>query len=186
MSTGNGGTQGGKRSLDELLADIEEQGAQDDMDQVLAMDDAALDRELAAGGFDPAAVRAKGRALGEAAQRAWRRGRLLRGAKIAGLVALAVAIALAAWYFTRPPKLLPIAPEPASTSAPKPAPVPTVTPQDLRLQASTACNEKRWEDCERLLDDARDADPAGESQPEVKKMRGQLDEAIRELEAKPR
>ena len=50
----------------ELWQALEEQAAQDDMDEIAAMDDATLDAELRAKGVDPALTRAKGAALAEA------------------------------------------------------------------------------------------------------------------------
>jgi alkylation response protein AidB-like acyl-CoA dehydrogenase len=120
---------------------IEEQDAEDDVNRILAMDDAELDRELAAGGFDPAAVREKGRALGESLMRAARRARLVKTAKVGGVVVAVVAVAVGAAWLLRPPRAtLPIGPEPPAPSAvPKPdaapwAPAASV-PEDDELRA---------------------------------------------------
>jgi DNA-directed RNA polymerase specialized sigma24 family protein len=45
------------------------------------------------------------------------------------------------------------------------------TAQDYRAQASRECAERRFEACERDLDEAKGSDPAGESRAEVKAMR---------------
>ena len=57
-----------KRTPEETLAAIESQAADDDMDEVLAMTPEERDRELAAAGFDLAAVDAKADALFAATQ----------------------------------------------------------------------------------------------------------------------
>src|SRR5215472_16134692 len=87
-----------KAAMDELLAKIAEQADADDVHEILAMDDAALDAELAAGGYDAARVRADGSALGGKLAKAAKHARLVRGAKVAGVAAAVVAVAVAAAF----------------------------------------------------------------------------------------
>ena len=139
---------------------IEEQDADDEARRILAMDDAELDRELAAGGFDPVAVREKGRALGESLMRAAKRARLVKGAKVGAVVGAVVAIAIGAAWLLRPPAPLPIGPEPPSPSVvPKAGP----SPRELRLEAMNACDARQWDRCVELLDQAAAVDPAGDT-----------------------
>jgi hypothetical protein len=166
---------------------IEAEDADDDARRILAMSDAELDHELAAGGLDPVAVRAKGRALGESLMRAPKRARLVKGAKIGGLVAAGVAIALGAAWLLRPPPTFPISPEP-----PPPSAVPKVdpAPRELRLEATIACDARKWDTCVQLLDQAAALDPAGDRSAEVQATRARAskgqDEEDGKLQAKPK
>jgi hypothetical protein len=45
---------------------------------------------------------------------------------------------------------------------------------DLRRRADEACDARRWKQCERFLDQARDLDPAGEQAPAVQARRRAL------------
>ena len=169
----------------DIFERIEEEDADDEARRILAMSDAELDHELAAGGFDPAAVREKGRALGESLMRAAKRARLVKGAKIGAVVAAVVAIGVGAAWLLRPPSALPIGPEPPSPSAaPKPAP----TPRELRLEATTACDGRQWDLCTKLLDRAAAMDPAGDRAAEVQATRARASRGKdeEELEAKPK
>lgn len=130
MSSGNG-----KPEKADLFARIEQADEDDDVERILAMDDAALDAELAAGGFDPEAVRAKGRAIGEQLMKAARHARLVKTAKIGGIAAGVVAVAVGTYLFTHRPRPapIPIGPEPIPSVAPRPAPPPldqAVQPDD--------------------------------------------------------
>jgi hypothetical protein len=65
-----------KRDPRALFRAMKEQELEDDLDEILAMSDAELDRELAAGGGDPAAIRAAGvahvaRLIGDRERLAW-------------------------------------------------------------------------------------------------------------------
>ncbi len=165
---------------------IEAEDADDEARRILAMDDAELDRELAAGGFDPAAVRAKGQALGESLMRAAKRARLVKGAKVGAVVGAVVAIAIGAAWVLRPPPPLPIGPEPpAPSTVPKPGP----SPRELRLEAMNACDARDWGRCVELLDRAAAVDPAGNGTAEVQATRARavkgLDEEDRGRRAKP-
>jgi len=182
----------GKRdraAMDDLLARIEEQEEKDDAERILAMSDEELDAELAAGGYDPQAVRAKGRALGAQIESAARRARLRRGAAV-GAVATAVIAIATAWYLSRRSAPPSIVPEPILSPSPSPTPTPSPGPKELRLEAMTACDRKEWQRCVQLLERAQALDPAGDLAPDVKAARDRaargLDEQLRELEAKPK
>src|SRR5438552_1621605 len=58
-----------KRTPEEIFDILEQQAAEDEARRILALSDEDLDRELYDLGFDPAAERAWGRALGERAMR---------------------------------------------------------------------------------------------------------------------
>jgi len=165
---------------------IEAEDADDDARRILAMDDAELDRELAAGGFDPAAVRAKGQALGESLMRAAKRARLVKGAKVGAVVGAVVAIAVGAAWVLRPQGVLPIGPEPPAPSA---VPEPGPTPRELRLEATNACDAREWGRCVELLDQAAAVDPAGDGTAEVEATRARAakgqDEEDHRRRAKP-
>lgn len=161
---------GPRSPMDDLFDRIEEQDASDEAKRILALDEAGVDRELAAGGFDPAAVRAKGLALGEAAVRAMRHRRLVRGAKIGAVAGGLAAAAILAWWLLRPSPL-PIVPEPAKSVAPAPPASPLDLAAVLRADAYEACGRAQWATCARELDEARDLDPAGEETPEVRAAR---------------
>src|SRR5438046_596985 len=66
-----------KRTPEEIFDILEQQAAEDEARRILALSDEDLDRELYDLGFDPAAERAWGRALGE---RAVRQARQVRSA----------------------------------------------------------------------------------------------------------
>jgi hypothetical protein len=157
----------------DLFDRIEEDDAKDEAARILAMDDTALDEDLRAGGLDPAAVRAKGRALGEQLEKAASRARRVKLAKGAAIVAAVVAGAVTALLLTRKPaeRTLPPLPgfvggnEGPNVSAPRP------TPDTLRLRASEACAAQDWKRCLQLLDDAKDGDPEGDRAPEVRALR---------------
>lgn len=172
-----------KEKPGDVFERIEEQDADDEARRILAMDDAELDRELAAGGFDPAAVRAKGQALGESLMRAAKRARLVRGAKIGAVVGAVVAIAVGAAWVLRPPGVMPIGPEPP---APSVAPTPGPAPRELRLEATNACDARRWERCVELLDRAAAVDPAGDGTAEVQATRARAAKGVEEEDRKRR
>jgi DNA-directed RNA polymerase specialized sigma24 family protein len=101
----------------------------------------------------------------------------------AGVVALVVLLVHA---IAPPPPLPPVheVTPPASASAPVTSPAPDlVAAADLRRRAAAACATGHPEECVALLDQARAKDPAGDSAPEVLRMR---DDAEREMSAKPR
>jgi hypothetical protein len=54
----------------------------------------------------------------------------------------------------------------------QPKPVdPVARAADLRAEATKDCDQQRWKDCARLLDEANDLDPAGESEERVARLR---------------
>jgi hypothetical protein len=182
---GDDGAKAARPATDELFAKIEEQADLDEMDRILAMDDAALDAELAQGGYDPAKVRADGRALGEKLAKAARHARLVRGAKVAGVAAGIVALLVAAVLLTRP---APQPPAPRPGVVPEHEPTgdlvtsPEPSPAKLRERAMSACDAHEWRRCLELLDRAREDDPAGDDSPAVRTAR---DRAARGLARDP-
>jgi hypothetical protein len=64
----------GKPPRPDLFERIEQEAMKDEAERILALTDEELDAELAAAGFDPAAVRARGRALGAALDAKYGRG----------------------------------------------------------------------------------------------------------------
>ena len=103
----------------------------------------------------------------------------------AGVVALVLLLVYALAPPLPPPPVHEVTP-PVSASAPAPAPAPApdlVAAADLRRRAAVACAAGHPEECVALLDQARAKDPAGDSAPEVLRMR---DDAEREMSAKPR
>jgi hypothetical protein len=172
--------------------------------RVAALSDEEVDRELQKRGFDPEAVKAKGRALAEARDEEPAR-------KDAKHVAVAVPQAEA---HEEPPRSVPIrrvvpiwliaaafvglcigamallgvfdAPKPEPHPSPGPPPLPTSTPEvpeesraalamRLRDEAKTACESKDWTTCQAKLTTAVQADPALLDDPVVKKLQEQLD-----------
>jgi hypothetical protein len=165
------------RSFEDLLARIEEQNDADEAERVLAMDDAQIDAELVAGGLDAAAVRAKGREIGQRALgRAASRARRMHAAKVAGAVAVVAAVVAAlALLWARGRRATapaPILPD-EGTSAPR-----QPTPSELRLEALRACDQRDWKACEQKLDDARRLDPAGETDPAVMELRDRVQRGL--------
>jgi len=164
------------RHFEDLLDRIEEQNDADEAERFLAMDDAQIDAELAAGGLDAAAVRAKGREIGQRALRVARRARLVHAAKVAGVVAAVVAIVAAlafVWARTERAKApAPILPDRGTTVPRQP------TPSELRLEALRACDRSDWRLCEEKLDDAKRLDPAGETDPAVMELRDRVQRGL--------
>jgi len=169
MSTGNG-----KPPVADLFDRIEQEADHDEIERILAMDDAQLDDELRQGGLDPAAVRAKGRALGQELAKKAARARRVKLAKAAVVVAGIVAAAVAAYFATRTsgehPRLAPPLPAVVHDEGPlvsKPAP----TPAERRERARAACDARDWSRCLDLLDWATEDDPAGDAAPAVQALR---------------
>jgi hypothetical protein len=72
---------------------------------------------------------------------------------------------------------------PAPAPSPAPSPSPDIANADeLRRYASKACEHHDWATCLMLLDQAREKDPAGDSRPEVVRLREQVSAASREID----
>jgi len=148
----------------------------DEIERVAGLSDEELDRELAAEGFDPRVLRARGAELAEKLKYATpmkaKGGRSAFPRTAATIAAGAVAAAI-------PIVVLEVANhKPVESGGPEAA---TVTPHEraeaMRRAAARACQERHWQECRRWLDDAERLDPAGEGAPEVIEMRRALDVA---------
>jgi hypothetical protein len=157
-----------RRPRDDLFDRIEAEDEADDARRIVALDEAGVDRELAAGGLDPAAVRAKGRALGEERMHAAQRSRFRRIVTIAPALTAAAAVLFFLMLPGRRNNL------PASGRPPGPP------PSEVRRDAKRECDQGHWARCLRLLDEARDDDRAGDRAPEIQAER---ERAMRGLEA---
>lgn len=170
-------TSRGKRRAAETLDALERQASEDEMDRILALGDAELDAELASAGFDPTAERAKGARMAErargkvvplpAARRPSRLVWLMAAgfALLAGAVAATQGPAVVAWLKGGPPEPIRPANEP-----PRPL-SPHEIAEKARDAAEKACAEELWGRCIDRLDEAREIDPAGESEERVQKLR---------------
>lgn len=105
---------------------------------------------------------------------------------VAAAAAAVTAGAAVAYVATRPEEGHPPSPPaptpPPSTASPAPSPD-LVAATSLRHRAEAACNQGDFKECMALLDEARDKDPAGDTTPEVQRLR---DRAEQQFEAKPK
>lgn len=105
---------------------------------------------------------------------------------VAAAAAAVTAGAAVAYVATRPEEGHPPSPPapttPPSTASPAPSPD-LVAATSLRHRAEAACNMGHFGECTALLDQARDKDPAGDTTPEVQRLR---DRAEQQFEAKPK
>lgn len=193
-----------KRTPAQIRKEIVEDARDDEeIERLASLSDAALDEELAAGGFDVAKERAEAEAVvaelerGVVARRAKQmeadaRVRSLRPPSrrrpvAFWLVAAAVGTMAAGglvYALTHPGAP---APAPPTPSVPSSAPTPErpseklIAASELRKRAFAECAASRWDECLVRFDEARQLDPAGDSAPEVKAAR---DNAERELDRK--
>jgi hypothetical protein len=144
-----------------------DEASEDEIDRAASVSVEQAERELAAAGFDVAAERAKASAfldalergeLGAATPDASATRRKAQRPVVLWLVAAATAVAAAGVTYAA------LQPTPTPTS---PAP----DAADLRRRATAACDAQRWSECLADLDQARDADPAGDDTPAVKSLR---------------
>jgi hypothetical protein len=87
-----------------------------------------------------------------------------------------------------PEQPAPPAPSPSPSEAPSAAPEPTpvaTTPADDRRIAAAALDQGRPDECLRLLDRAKLADPAGDAAPDVQALRARANRALRDKPLKP-
>jgi hypothetical protein len=179
-----------KRTPDEILEAIEEQAAADEADRILALSDEALDHELAQAGFDPKAVRERGRRIGEP------------------ITARADPESMGggAWVSEPPPARDPSAPRWAWLAASALAAVfvgggaivaatqnnidKLVNPQDagltaaemsraIREMALKECDAKNWDPCRDGLTRARELEPTGDADARVRKAWEAMADALR-------
>ncbi|HEX8796005.1 MAG TPA: hypothetical protein VF765_33880 [Polyangiaceae bacterium] len=82
-----------------------------------------------------------------------------------------------------PEQPAPPAPSPPPTEAPSvplpPAPV-AMTPADERIAAAAAFAQGKPRECLRLLDHAKEVDPAGDAAPDIRALRDRANRAIRD------
>jgi hypothetical protein len=173
------------------------------IEQAAAVSVAQAEKELAEAGFDVAAERARAEAflaslegaeeaeggVAEAvAQEAPRRAGKTEGKKarpaavwVAAAAAAVAAGAAVTYVATRPEEARSPA-TPPSTGPSAPPPEVAVAAAELRRRAAAACEGGRADECVSLLDQAAARDPAGDTTPEVRRLR----EKAAGIEAKPR
>ena len=168
------------------------------IEEAAAVSVAQAEKDLAAWGFDVAAERARAEAFlvsletavaeeeGEVAQAVPREApkRAAKKPRPAAVWVAAAAAAVAAgavtYVATRPPEEArsPVTPPSTGTVAP---PSELAAAADLRHRAAAACDKGRTDECLSLLDQAAAKDPAGDTTPEVQRLRNKV-----EIEAKPK
>jgi hypothetical protein len=174
------------------------------IEEAAAVSVAQAEKDLAAWGFDVAAERARAEAflvsLETAAEEAdvaeavpqeaprsspKRAGKSVRpkprpAAVWVAAAAVAVAAGAAVTYVaTRPEEAR--SPTPPPSTGPSVPPTELAAVADLRQRAAAACDRGRLDECIFLLDQAAAKDPAGDTTPEVQRLRQKA-----EIEAKPK
>jgi hypothetical protein len=190
-----------QRTPEEILAALDDEAEDVEMDRVLAMSASERRREIEAAGAGVDKLHERADAVHEEIRRtvladalkermAEARDRALRPPPsrlrfAALLAAAALAIAPVAFLVARyfgPSAPAPYAsdhPGPLPAPAPSPsAPEPGPTPSELRAAALDDCANYLWRACLDKLDTARALDPAGDTTPEVKEARRQAHKAI--------
>jgi hypothetical protein len=182
-----------ERTPDEILEAIEEQAAADEADRILALGDEALDRELAQAGFDPKAVRERGRRIGERVTAradpestggdAWvsepppaRGPSAPRWVWLAAAALAAVAVgggAIVAATQNKNDKV--VTPQDAGLTAAEMA-------RAIREMALKECDAKKWDPCRDGLNRARELDPKGDADARVQKAWEAMGDALRRPE----
>jgi hypothetical protein len=172
-----------KRTPGELLAILEREADDDEMERVLSLDPAARARELEAAGADRGKLHAEADAAHDALHAAGENAaatgpapgasgarvfRLSPRRRVALIAAAAVAAAVPVAFAVHFP------PEPTPVSAPRPE----ETPADLRRTALDACDRQKWQACLADLDIARAQDPRGDDVPEVHRARQRAIDAL--------
>jgi hypothetical protein len=187
------------RSAEELWRRLVEEAGEDEIVRAASVSVAQAEKELAEAGFDVAAERARADAFLDdlegksrpASETRAQPARLKPRRRLPPVVwfgaAAAAAAVVAAAYSVLRGDLGPAQPPPRSPSAPAPSASPPgpnlVAAADLRRRAAVACDAGYAKECLSLLDRARDIDPAGNSAPDIQKLR---QHASDRLEAKPR
>ncbi|HEY3819855.1 MAG TPA: hypothetical protein VGL81_21970 [Polyangiaceae bacterium] len=177
-------TPGKKLAPEEAWEALERMSVDDEIDDVLALSDEAVDEELRKTSANPGRIRERGEALGRELDRkaaASKGGRVPapRRAWLAWVAAAAAAAAAVVILFVvfknKAGPTTPIGS--GDTGFPRQPPVPSVEPPtapDLREQAYAACDIGDFAECGRKLDDARRLDPSGETDPRVVRARAQI------------
>jgi hypothetical protein len=184
-----------KLTPEEILEAIEEADAQAEAERILALSDEALDRELADAGFDPEAVRKRGREIGERVTGgsrdathgaggdpdsgdggAWvsepppKRGTAPepRWLWLAAAALVAATVGGGAIYAASMAKTEKVAAKPDGGATPADAGMSaTEMARAIRETAFKACEGKRWVECGDGLAKARDLDPDGDADSRV-------------------
>jgi hypothetical protein len=178
-----------KRTPEEILEAIEEKAAADEADRIVALSDEALDRELAEAGFDPKALRERGRQIGERATASADPGSVEGGAWVsappqaqgpsatrwvwlaaAALAASVVGGAIVAATQNKTDK--PVTPQDAGLTAPEMA-------RAIREMALKECDANKWDACRDGLTRARELDPKGDADARVQKAWEAMADALR-------
>jgi hypothetical protein len=160
-----------KRSPEEILKDIEDSEVDDEIDRVLAMSPEERRRELEAGGVDVEGLHAKADALHGQIQHA-----ATAGPPPAKVTVLATRVRRAAWAVPLIAAALGVVFFVMSTGG-------GVSrgrahgAAELRSEAYAACDAHRWRECGEKLDQAKEIDPEGESDPRVVAARKAVQEA---------
>jgi hypothetical protein len=163
-----------KPTPEEVLATIFEQVKLDKINQeVEAMSDERIAKELEAEGYTAAKIDKafeKQQKMLDELNAEEKRQRRQQVVSYVGGVATAAAVALAVRATTTTPTV------PTASTAAKPPPSPA---EALRRDAFEACGRGRWAECERKLDEAKQLDPDGDSDPDVRNARRMLENRLR-------
>ncbi len=182
-----------KRTPAEIWKELAAEARDDEeIERLASLSDAALDEELAAGGFDVAKERAEAQAVVDELERgvvARRAKELEAGARARSLrppsrrrplafwLAAAAVAAMAAgglvYALTHPvaPPAPHVVPVPSSAPAPESPSERLIAASELRKHAFAACAASHWEECLARFDEASRLDPAGDQEPAVKAQR---------------
>ncbi|HEY3819506.1 MAG TPA: hypothetical protein VGL81_20190 [Polyangiaceae bacterium] len=189
-----------KRTPAQIWKDLEKEARDDEeIERLASMSEAALDEELAAGGFDPKKERAEAREAVADLERAVVARRVKQaeaGARVRSMkpprkrpLALWVAAAAVAatatgglvYALTHPggaPPEQPSTPAPSSSPAPEPPSQRLIAASQLRTRAFAECEAQHWDTCLARFDDARMLDPAGDAAPEVQAARTKAEDEL--------
>jgi hypothetical protein len=163
------------RTPAEVLEALEDEA---EADRILGLSDEELDKELAAEGVDPEAVRERGKAFAEKLMqqhapgepekvRPLRRRGSARGSAMVWISGAALAAAsVAAVISTQPPP-----PRPPAAGAPADA-------VGLRRRAADDCAAGRWSACLEDLNRAEELDPDGAKDPGVVRLKREASERV--------
>jgi hypothetical protein len=167
---------------------LERMALRDEAERVHALSDSELDKELAAKGIDPKALRARGAALAAKLRMAAPEPKAQPSAQVSRRARRGWVISLAAASFAAgaatvgiPAFVIPFArPQPVLPNRLE-ASTPSLQDQaaDLRRFAKDACERRQWFDCGQALDAALLLDPPGEDSSEVRQLRRVIEDERR-------
>ncbi len=183
-----------KLTPEEILEAIEEEDAREEAERILALSDEALDRELAGAGFDPEAIRKRGREIGERVTGGSRDATHGAGADqesgeggawvsepppkratpeprwlwLAAAALVAATVGGGAIYAASLAKTEKVAAQPDGGAPPADAGMSaTERARAIREAALKACEGKQWDVCRDGLDRASKLDPEGDTDARV-------------------